>query len=88
MARSCRRGARASAAVIAEALERVAQRLPAMVIETLREQWARVGDLDAQVGEIERRLRQLAPRERGEPANRGDPGRRSARCDRGGRHDG
>ena len=43
---------------IAEALERVSERLPAMVIETLREQWARVGELDAQVGEIERRLRQ------------------------------
>ena len=43
---------------IAEALERVAERLPAMVIETLREQWARVGELDAQVGEIERRVRQ------------------------------
>ena len=43
---------------IAEALERISQRLPAMVIETLREQWARVGELDAQVGEIERRLRQ------------------------------
>ena len=43
---------------IAEALERVSERLPAMVIETLREQWARVAELDAQVGEIERRLRQ------------------------------
>ena len=39
-------------------MERVSQRLPAMVIETLREQWARVGELDAQVGEVERRLRQ------------------------------
>jgi len=28
------------------ALERVAERLPAMVIETLREQYARVGELD------------------------------------------
>ena len=43
---------------IAEALERGAQRLPAMVIETLREQWARVGELDTQVDEIERRRRQ------------------------------
>ena len=43
---------------IAEALERVSERLPAMVIETLREQWARVAEHDAQVGEIERRLRQ------------------------------
>ena len=37
-------------------LERVSERLPAMVVETLREQWARVGDLDAEVDRIERRL--------------------------------
>ena len=37
---------------------RGSERLPAMVIETLRKQWARVAELDAQVGEIERRLRQ------------------------------
>jgi transposase len=40
------------------ALERVAERLPAMVIETLREQYARVGELDEQVQRIERRLQQ------------------------------
>ena len=39
------------------ALERVSKRLPAMVVETLREQWARVARLDAEVGEIERRLK-------------------------------
>ena len=37
-------------------LERVSERLPTMVVETLREQWARVGDLDAEVDRIERRL--------------------------------
>ena len=42
---------------IAPALERVAERLPAMMIETLREQWARVGELDRQIGEIERRIK-------------------------------
>ena len=42
---------------IAEALERVSQRLQAMVIETLREQWARGGELDTRVGDIERRLK-------------------------------
>ena len=42
---------------MASALERVSERLPAMVVETLREQWARVARLDAEVGEIERRLR-------------------------------
>ena len=37
-------------------LERISERLPAMVIETLREQWARVAALDDEVGVIERRL--------------------------------
>jgi transposase len=38
------------------ALGRLADRLPAMVIETLREQYARLGELDEQIGQIERRL--------------------------------
>ena len=42
---------------IAPALERVAERLPAMMVETLREQWARVGQLDLEIGEIERRIK-------------------------------
>ena len=41
---------------MAAALARVSERLPAMVVETLREQWARVSQLDAEVGAIERRL--------------------------------
>ena len=41
---------------MAGALERVSERLPAMVIETLREQWARVAALDAEVDAIERRV--------------------------------
>ena len=41
---------------MAEALERVAERLPAMVIDTLREQWARVARLDEEIGGIERRI--------------------------------
>ena len=39
-----------------DALARVSERLPAMVIDTLREQWARIGRLDEEVGEIERRI--------------------------------
>ena len=39
-----------------DALARVSERLPAMVIDTLREQWARVGRLNEEIGEIERRL--------------------------------
>lgn len=42
---------------MALALQRLADRLPAMVIDTLREQWARIGMLDEQIGEIERRLK-------------------------------
>lgn len=42
---------------IAEALERLSDRLPAMVIDTLREQWERIGKLDDQIGEIEQRLK-------------------------------
>ena len=38
------------------ALERLSERLPAMVIDTLREQWARVSRLDEEIGAIERRL--------------------------------
>ncbi|MCY4496639.1 MAG: IS110 family transposase, partial [Rhodospirillaceae bacterium] len=41
---------------MADALERVSERLPAMVIDTLRDQWARIGRLDEEVGEIERRI--------------------------------
>ena len=42
---------------IAPALERVSQRLPAMVVETLREQWARIAQLDTEIRDIERRLK-------------------------------
>ena len=42
---------------IADALERVSERLPAMVIDTLREQWERIGQLDLEIGEIERRIK-------------------------------
>ena len=38
------------------ALERVSERLPAMVTETLRDQWARVAALDAEISTIEERL--------------------------------
>ena len=42
---------------VAPALERVAERLPAMVVETLREQWARVRQLDREIDQIERRIK-------------------------------
>ena len=41
---------------IASALERVSQRLPGLVVDTLREQWVRVTDLDSEIDRIERRL--------------------------------
>lgn len=40
------------------ALQRLADRLPAVLIDTLREQFVRLGELDAQILQIERRLQQ------------------------------
>jgi transposase len=40
------------------ALGQLSERLPAIVIDTLREQYARLGELDEQIDQIERRLRQ------------------------------
>jgi len=42
---------------ISEALQRLSDRLPAIVIDTLREQWERIGSVDEQVADIEGRLR-------------------------------
>ena len=42
---------------IAAALEQVVERLPTIVVETLRKQWARVIQLDREFGEIESRLK-------------------------------
>ena len=41
---------------MADALARLSERLPAAVIESLREQWARIAALDEEIGAIERRL--------------------------------
>ena len=41
---------------MAGALARLSDRLPAPVIESLREQWARIAALDEEIGTIERRL--------------------------------
>lgn len=41
---------------IAEALARLSERLPAMAIETLRDQWARIGKLDEEINTIEQRI--------------------------------
>ena len=42
---------------IVAAFERVSERLPWIVVETLREQWARVIQLDEEISDIERRLK-------------------------------
>jgi len=49
---------RAGISEISGRFGRLSDRLPAIVIETLREQYARLGELDEQIGQIERRLRQ------------------------------
>ena len=38
------------------ALDRVSERLPAMAVDSLRDQWARVAQLDGEIEVIERRL--------------------------------
>lgn len=42
---------------IAPALARLSDRLPAMVIDTLREQWARIEQLDTEIATLERRIK-------------------------------
>ena len=42
---------------ISEALARLQDRLPAMVIETLREQWARIGKMDEEIATVEQRIK-------------------------------
>ena len=59
-----------------------------MVIETLREQYARLGELDERISQIERRLRQWQREDSATPAHCGDPRRGAAECDRGGGDDG
>lgn len=43
---------------IPAALERIAERLPAVLIDTLRDQWNGLAKLDGQIAEIERRMRE------------------------------
>ncbi|MDR6201352.1 IS110 family transposase [Paraburkholderia graminis] len=43
---------------IPDVLARVAERLPAVLIDTLREQWNRIRQLDEAIGGIERRMRE------------------------------
>jgi transposase len=40
-----------------EILGRRSERLPAVLLDSLREQWARIGQLDERIGVIERRMR-------------------------------
>ncbi|CAN7202819.1 IS110 family transposase [Trinickia sp. LjRoot230] len=46
------------------ALERLAQRLPAALIDTLREQWSGLTRLDEQIAQIERRMREWKKEDR------------------------
>jgi transposase len=51
-----RRGRAALDEAMPSVLARLAERLPGLLIETLREQWSRLTQLDLQIHEIERRL--------------------------------
>lgn len=42
---------------IGDALARLSERLPSMVIDTLREQWARIGKMDEEIAAIEQRIK-------------------------------
>ena len=42
---------------LATALQKLSDRLPSIVVDTLREQWARTGDMDRQINDIEERLK-------------------------------
>jgi transposase len=59
---------------IAAALGRLAERLPAALIDTLREQWNGLAKLDEQVAQIERRMRQWKKEERAVKAISAIPG--------------
>jgi transposase len=51
------RGHHAVAKALPAVLARLTDRLPTVLIETLREQWVRIGQLDGQIAELEQRLR-------------------------------
>jgi hypothetical protein len=68
--------------------QRLADRWPAALIDTLREQFARLGQLDAQILDIERRLQWSHKRGYNLPTACGDPGCRIADGYRSDRHDG
>ncbi|MGO4814201.1 IS110 family transposase [Cupriavidus sp. 2MCAB6] len=55
-------------------LARVADRLPKVLIDTLREQWSGLTKLDEQIAEIERRLRQWMQEDKAVKAITGIPG--------------
>ncbi|WP_421380717.1 IS110 family transposase (plasmid) [Paraburkholderia sp. DD10] len=55
-------------------LGRIADRLPAALIDTLREQWNGLARLDAQIGEIERRMREWKKADRAVKAISAIPG--------------
>lgn len=58
------RGRASLAHGIAGALERIEQRLPRVVVDSLRELWQRVIEIDGQVKQIERRLKSLLAEDR------------------------
>ncbi|VWB77815.1 putative transposase [Burkholderia stagnalis] len=59
---------------IPAALGRIAQRLPAALIDTLREQWNGLARLDGQIAEIERRMREWQKDDRAVKAVSAIPG--------------
>ena len=73
---------------MAAALGRVSERLPTMVVDALREQWARVARLDEEVSRYRAPPEAVASGQRREPQGGGDPRCRFAGRDRFGGRDG
>ena len=63
---------------IPDVLVRVADRLPAVLVDTLREQWNGLATLDKQIGKIERGLRQWMQEDKAVKTSLRDPRRRAA----------
>ncbi|HDR9511690.1 IS110 family transposase [Burkholderia cepacia] len=55
-------------------LERIAERLPAVLVDTIREQWRELSKLDEQIARIERRLQQWMSEDKGVQAISAIPG--------------
>ncbi len=69
-----RRGRIALYTAMPEVLKRLRERLPLFLVETLREQWHKLDDIDSQIDEIEKRLLMWKKQDKACQANAAIPG--------------